>query len=176
LPVRRALLAAADQGASTVELASRFSLPARTVRHLLRRARANDGQPTAAAYPCGPRARPDSPVFDAAQLLKHEHPDWGARFLLGVLADSHPEDTLPSERTLRRWLQGTHVPAPPGRRPQRLPRASKPHRRWQVDAADQMRLLDGSDLSWLKGMDECSGAALGTVLFPPRAVQPGAGP
>jgi hypothetical protein len=176
-PVRQALWAAATgPRASTTELAERFGLPARTVRRLLQSARAA-GKPTAPAYHTGPRPGAASAVCAAALLLKEEHPAWGARFILGVLAESHHEDDLPHERTVRRWFRSRDkVPAPAGRRPERLPRAKKPHQRWQVDAADQMHLADGSDLSWLKGMDECSGAALGTALFPPRAVQPGAGP
>ncbi len=176
LLVRQALWSAAAQGASTAELADRFDLPARSIRHLLRLAR-TVGHPVAPAYRSGPRLRPDSSVFDAALLLKEEHPDWGARFIRGVLADSHPEDALPNERTIRRWLHRPDLaPAPPGKRSSRLPRATRPHQRWQVDAADQMHLLDGSPLSWLKAVDECSGAVLGTVLFPPGAVQPGVGP
>jgi hypothetical protein len=176
MPVRLALWAAAKQGASTTQLACRFALPQRTVRRLLAQTRANGDRPTPPAYRCGPRLRSVDPVRDAAVILREEHPSWGARFIRGVLADSLPEEVLPCERTLRRWLRGRNcAPAPAGRESARLPRAARPHQRWQIDAADQMRLSDDSDFSWLKAMDECTGAALGTVLFPPRAVQPGAG-
>jgi hypothetical protein len=176
LPVRLALWRAAQQGLVTAELAERFGLPERTVRHLLHLARANGNVPPAPAYRTGPRPRSDQPLFEAALLLKEDHPDWGAAFIRAVLVDSHPDEDVPDERTLRRWLVPLNLPkAPAGRRPQRLPRATRPHQRVQVDASDQMHLGDGSPASWLRSQDECTGAALGTVLFPPRGVQPGAG-
>src|SRR5262249_9100181 len=52
--------------------------------------------------------------------------------------------------------------------------AQQPHQRWQIDACDQLRLAGGQPFSWLRGADECTGTVLGTVVFPPRAIQPGA--
>ncbi len=115
------------------------------------------------------RASALTPRSSTPPCSSEEHPDWGARFIRGVLADSHPEDALPNERTIRRWLHRPDLaPAPPGKRSSRLPRATRPHQRWQVDAADQMHLLDGSPLSWLKAVDECSGCP-GHRSFPPRS-------
>jgi hypothetical protein len=178
LAVRRALWQASQQGLTPSELADRFHLPPRTVRHLLCLARNHAGQMPPPAYHTGPRQRPaDQVAFHTALALKQEHPDWGARFLGGVLADAHPDLDLPSERTLRRWLRGLGQPkAPAGRRRERPGRAQAPHQRWQVDACDQMRLATATQVSWLRNADECTGANLGTVVFPPRAVQPGARP
>jgi hypothetical protein len=171
-PIRDALWAAAQHGLSTAALAERFRLPARTVRRLLQQGRQHGAIPAAAYRTVAPRDRAAaSEVFRLAWELKEAHPDWGARFLLGVLAKSLPGQTLPSERTLRRWLRQQSRPAAPaGRRRDRLPRAQQPHQRWQVDACDQLTLAEGGQISWLRGADECTGAVLGTVVFPPRAI------
>jgi len=96
--IRQALWTAAQQGLPTAELAHRFGLSQRTVRHLLRLARCHDGTMPTAAYPC---ARPRdleaaSDVFRYAIDLKHRHPDWGARFLLGALAKGLPVSPCPA--------------------------------------------------------------------------------
>jgi hypothetical protein len=115
-------------------------------------------------------------VLRVAAQLKQAHPKWGAGFIRAVLAESFPEEQLPSERTRRRRLRGPgKPPAPPGRRRQRPGRAARPHQRWQIDACDQMPLANGTPVSWLRAADECSGAVLGTAVFPPRAAQHGAG-
>src|SRR5262249_29502101 len=53
-------------------------------------------------------------------------------------------------------------------------RSDTPHAAWEVDAAEQMVLANGSEASWLRVVDECSGAFLQTRVFPPRAVGRGA--
>jgi len=46
-------------------------------------------------------------------------------------------------------------------------RATAVHQTWQGDAVDQVRLADGSLVSCLHVVDECSGAFLGSRVFPP---------
>jgi transposase len=175
--IRDALWIASQQGMSTAALSERFQLPGRTVRHLLQQGRATGGPiPPVAYHTVGP---PDldsaSEIFRYVWRVKEQHPDWGARFLLGVLAKAFPNEHLPSERTLRRWLRRLKQPAAPaGRRSERLPRAQAAHQRWQIDACDQMPLANQEQISWLRGVDECTGTVLGTLVFPPGAIRPGA--
>src|SRR5690606_6327336 len=81
--------------------------------------------------------------------------------------------TLPSERTLARWLCESNVAPAPAGRPAKgnYVRASSPHHVWQVDAGEQKRLASGKPVSWLRFVDECSGAVLKTFVFSPRALQ-----
>src|SRR5205807_2244420 len=51
--------------------------------------------------------------------------------------------------------------------------ASAPHETWQVDAAEDILLGDGTRACWLRVADEFTGAVLGTAVFPPRAVELG---
>jgi hypothetical protein len=127
--IRHALWAAAQQGLSTAELAHRFGLAQRTVRHLLRLARGHDGTMPTAAYrmACPRDLAAASDVFRYALDLKQRHPDWGARFLLGALAKGLVGQALPCGRILRRWLSDrSQPPTRPGRRTQRLDRAGTP--------------------------------------------------
>lgn len=171
--LRETLWTAAQQGLGTTALAEQFRLSARTVRHLLQQARSHGGHMPTPGYRSVRPADLDSAsvVFRTVWALKQQHPDWGARFLLGVLRQTLPGQPLPAERTLRRWLQQHQPAAPPGRRPQRPARAQRPHQRWQIDACDQMTLANGTAISWLRGVDECTGLVLGTQVFPLRPVQ-----
>jgi hypothetical protein len=87
-------------------------------------------------------------------------------------------EALPAARTLQRWFAKAGLgPAPQGRRPKTVKkwRATRPHETWQVDAAEDIPLADGTRTSWLRIADEFTGAVLKTVVFPPRAVEHGAG-
>ena len=58
-------------------------------------------------------------------------------------------------------------------------RAAVPHDTWQMDASEQLRLGSGQGISWLRLVDEYSGAFLGTTVFPPLPLGPrqrGCGP
>ena len=49
-----------------------------------------------------------------------------------------------------------------------LARATEPHETWQMDAKEHIRMKNREEVSWLRMIDECSGAVLWTVVFPPR--------
>jgi hypothetical protein len=176
-PIRDALWQAHHkEGLDTHALAARFALPTRTVQALLRQARLNgDTMPAAAYHRPAPASclLADDPVFLQAQALRREHADWGAD-LVRIVLDEQPSrgeapKKAPSARTLRRWFAQLGLSAaPPGRR--RLPayrRATCVHQTWQVDATDQVALADGSLASCFRCVDECSGAFLGSRVFPP---------
>src|SRR5438094_2966331 len=77
LAVRQALLAAARHGAEVADLAARFRLPPRTVRHLLRLADRHGGaMPAPAPRPAPGPSDPD--LARRALALRQEHPRWGA--------------------------------------------------------------------------------------------------
>src|SRR6185369_3390478 len=114
------------------------------------------------------------PLHGPALDLRRDHPTWGAGLIRVILRRRFPRSTPPSVRTLQRWLRRAKLnPVPPGRRPAGQPaRAEQPHDVWQVDAAELVRLKSGQPVSWLRIVDECSGAVLQTAVFPPRALAP----
>jgi hypothetical protein len=170
-------LRGAQNGEAVAVLSGRFQLSERTVRHLIRRFQDQDD--LAPTYDrCGRPETAPSGFQEETLRLRRAHPSWGGGLIRAVLQEAHPDATIPCTRTLQRWLRHAREPiAPPGRRPAReSARARKPHECWQVDAAEQKRLKSGVLVSWLRVADECSGAVLKTVVFPPGELESSAGP
>jgi len=180
IPVRRKLLHRAQQGESTASLAAAFALAPRTVRHLTRRFRDRGPDGIAPDYHTPqklPHAYPD-PVRRAALALRREHPTWGAALIWVALREQRPDLARPHPSTLRRWLRDAGLgPAPPSRRPHTpSKRATAPHQTWQVDASERIALADGTQVCWLRVVDEATGAVLRTVIFPPSLLESGRSP
>jgi hypothetical protein len=180
VPIRQALWQRARAGEPTAALAAAFGLPPRTVRHLLKRLRDRGDDGLMPGYRPGPRpahAYPDA-IRQAVLRARRDHPTWGAGVIRVALADARPEVARPPPRTIRRGLRDAgRGPAPAGRRPGAAPRrAAAPHETWQVDAAEHIRLGGGGEASWLRVVDEASGAVLGTAVFPHRGLDSGRPP
>src|SRR4051812_1085321 len=180
VPVRRKLLQLARRGEAAASLAAAFGLPVRTVRHLLKRFR-DRGEAAVAPDYLAPRPLPHAhpaEVRDAALALRRDHPSWGAELIRVALRVGRPELPSPSATTPRRWSRDAGLgPAPRGHRPSGpRARAAAPHEAWQVDASERIPLRDGTEVCWLRVVDEASGAVLRTAVFPPGAVEPGASP
>ena len=176
VPIRRRIWQHLQRGLSAAAIARLLQLPASTVRDLARRWRHDGSAGLPPDYQCcgRPAAPSPAPLFDLVCQLRRLHPSWGAGYLRVRLCAGHGP-AVPSVRTLQRWLARAGLgPAPPGR-PANVdlgpPRATAPHQRWQVDAVEQLPLANGQQVSWLRVMDECSGAALGTVVFPREPFQ-----
>jgi transposase InsO family protein len=77
------------------------------------------------------------------------------------------DEPLPVARTFQRWFKKNAVPeAPPGKRPTaNSERATRPHEAWQMDAKDQILLKNSQRVSWLRVVDEFTGAVLRTCVF-----------
>lgn len=115
----------------------------------------------------GQSSRTSSVLFDEASRYREEHPTWGAPLIRVMMQDRHPRCRVPSARTLQRWLQKNALQAaPPGRRPALEDgRAEQAHQVWQMDAAEEVPLANGQRVSWLRIVDEWTGAVLDTVVF-----------
>jgi Helix-turn-helix domain len=165
--LRHELWTRAQQGEPPEAIACALRLSPRTVRRLLARFR-TAGQPVAACYRrCG---RPRSAAFQHLRgevlALRRLHRGWGTGRLRVQLGLLHPHEPLPNVRTLRRWLAqaGLAAAAPRVSAPPR-PRAEEPHQVWQMDAAERVPLRSGQQVSWLRLVDEASGAALFSQVF-----------
>src|SRR5579863_5268466 len=176
IPVRQTILHRWQKGDSVAKVAEELQLSERTVRHLVRRFAQRGEEALAPDYArCGTKKiAVDSGSFQKAIDMRQQHPRWGGGLIRVMLQEA--DEPCPSVRTLQRWFQnGKLSPAPPGRRPaSEKQRARCPHETWQMDAVDQLRLASGERVSWLRLVDECSGAVLKTVIFPPRLLGLGA--
>ena len=171
LKLRERIQARLEQGYNPAAIARELRLRPRTVRHLCGRLRQLGAAALETSYQAPAPAMPSSAI-EQALLLHQEHPSWGAVFVLHKLEQLCPAVELPSVRTLQRWFRRHDLPpAPPGRKPATVgPIAGRPHEVWQMDAVEQLALQTGELVSWLRWVDECSGATLGTAVFPLRNV------
>jgi hypothetical protein len=180
--VRQQILAQRQLGLSAADLARRLGLSERTVRHLVQhRPPGTDGPPLATAYDrCGRTySNQQQQRRQQCLTLRQEHPGWGAARLRLALRQLDPHAPLPGRRTLQRWLEHEGLSPPRVRRPCRPEtdrRADAVHQVWQMDAAEHMVLAGGDQASWLRVVDEYSGAVLSTVVFPPGQLAQRAGP
>jgi hypothetical protein len=180
LPQRQVIFERAGLGHRAADIADDLGLNPETVRKLIARFRKDGPESIAPDYSrCGVNQpkRADVELIEVAMAMRGEHPSWGAGIIRVQLIEQHLGRTIPSERAIQRAfaLAGLN-PAPAGRRrdgPGR--RAKRTHQTWQMDAADQMKLADGRMASWLRIVDECSGAVLMTVVFPPGVLEYRAG-
>jgi transposase len=170
VPVRLAAFRLWELQQSTHQIAESLDLSLVSVRRLVRRfrARGRDG-----LIPDYPRDRPDpvdSDIGRALLALRREHPTWGAELIRVHLCQKFGGDAVRATRTLQRWLlKADLAPAPSGRRPRpNSARATQPHQTWQMDAKERIEICSKQQVSWLRLIDECSGAVLSTVVFPPR--------
>jgi Homeodomain-like domain len=171
VPVRLAIWRRSQDGQDGPTIAHALGLSPRTVRQLIHRFRRQGQSAVVPHYDrCG-AGTPKYPeaVAHAAVALRREHPLWGAGLIRVLLRRQFPQDDLPAERTLQRWfVRAGLAPAPAGRRPAaESRRAERPHETWQMDAAEKVPLGNGQRVCWLRIVDECSGAVLWTVVFPP---------
>jgi transposase len=171
VPVREAIFRRWQKGDSVPVLAEGFDLCERTVRHLVRRFAVRGQQGVSPDYArCATQsAATGKPLFAKAVQMRQNHPTWGAGLIRVLLKEEL--GACQSERTLQRWFRKAGLMAAPvGRRPSNDDyRARQPHEVWQMDAAERILLGSGQRVSWLRLLDECSGAVLQTTIFPPRA-------
>ena len=172
--LRQALLDQAAAGCSCAALAAAFSVSVRSVQRYLARSRCPGPDPLRPGYHrCGRTVAPSRAAIRSACIdLRRQHPGWGAARIRLSLRQRFAASDVPPPRTLRRWLAHNEpiVPALPAVHRAATVRASVPHQVWQMDAVEGLRLRDGSGASWLRLVDECSGAILWTELFPPQTL------
>jgi hypothetical protein len=142
----------------------------RSVRRLYRNFHEHGDATVAPAYDaCGqnqPRRTPQA-LLDEARQLREQHPTWGAPLIRVMMKPKRRRRPLPAARTLQRWFKKEAIPeAPAGRRPAATEdRAEQPHEVWQMDASEEIGLRSGRQVSWLRIVDEWTGAVLKTMVF-----------
>ncbi len=177
VPVRQKLRERADGGESVTSLADSFGLSPRTIRHLLKRCRERGESGLRPSYgpPTPPNHAHPEAIRQAVLASRREHPTWGAELIRAMLADAQPQLAWPNPLTIRRWFRAAELAhAPAGRRAAAsTTRAERPHQTWQIDASEHIRLADKTEVSWLRILDEATGAVLRTDVFPPGLLDSG---
>lgn len=121
-----------------------------------------------------PEVRKTAALHEQALALKRAHPGWGGGLIRLELSARFVAEDLPSERSLQRWFRRAGMGRKPSDTPPRprVTRGRQPHQVWAIDAKEQIRLADGSYVSWLTITDEASGAILSATLFPHSPLEP----
>jgi transposase len=163
VPQRQVIFQRAGLGHQADAIADDLGLSPETVRKLIARfGKAGATGITTGYSRCGRNQtrRADAVLIGVVIAMRREHPDWGAGIIRVILAEQYPDRALPSERAIQRALaQAGLNSAPAGRRRGGAGgRAKQPHETWQIDAADQMKLAGTAQASWLRIVDECTGA------------------
>jgi transposase len=172
LPLRQVIFRRLQLHHHPEDIAGDLGLNPQTVRKLVRRFRRRGADALAPDYGrCGSHQTraAAADLVEAALAMRRGHAGWGAGLIRVLLAEQFPRRPVASERTLQRHLARAGLnPAPAGRRPGApQDRATEPHQVWQVDAAERLTLADGTQASWVRIVDEYTGAFLQTAVFPP---------
>lgn len=179
VPERQVILQRTGRGDPANAIAEDLGLKPDTVRRLIIRfnqAGAAGINPDYSRCGTNQTRRADADLLTTAMAMRCQHPTWGAGIIRVILAEQHPGLALPTSRTIQRAFAKAGLnPAPGGRRGGPGGRAERPHETWQIDAADQMKLAGTGQASWLRIVDECTGAVLETAVFPPRPLEYRAG-
>lgn len=105
----------------------------------------------------------------AALWLKRLHGSWGAPFIQLQLRERYGKERVPAVRTLQTWFRSRGLTKPRQRLAAPSIGTSKAvHNIWQVDAKENLTLLDGTRACYLTITDEHSGAGLDALVFPPQ--------
>jgi hypothetical protein len=170
--IRQEIVERRQAGASYATIARDLCLPYVTVRQVYQHYHKSGQLPPHYDRCRHSGIRKDEAIYERAIQMKREHPRWGAGLIWVELAEEFAEKSLPSLRTLQRWFRQAQVQTPRGDKGAsiRVYRGEECHEVWAIDAKEQMRLLDGSDASWLTITDEASGAILTADFFPDQVL------
>ena len=105
-------------------------------------------------------------IYTTSIALRKDHPTWGADRISVTLRETFGQDA-PSVRTLQRWYRVERLIEPKMRHNEPFIGQSRgAHNIWQVDAKEQLTLLDKTVACYLTFTDEYSGCWLGSIAFP----------
>jgi hypothetical protein len=176
LPLRQQILTLHAQHYTQKQIAKRLHCHPRTVRRLLQRFLQHGTEGLTVHYDSTAHRKSSLPALWREELFAwaQAHPTWGAPYLRIQLTQRYPDIPWPSARTIQRWLAPSREqPASPGRKPQTVHlQATQVHQVWQVDAVDQLKLRSSQLVSWLRFVEEASGAILQTTVFSLRILCP----
>ena len=175
LATREAIICQRQLGISMSEISETLAVSYTSVRQLCKRY-SDSPQPESDLQSiliphysnCGPQTEKwSSDVVNAVLLLKTDHSRWGAPRLLVELERQLSGQPLPTIRTVERWFRKNNLGKPPRQTGEpAIGRARGVHNIWEVDAKENLTLLDGQEACYLTTVDEKSGALLASPVFP----------
>jgi hypothetical protein len=167
--IRQAIISRKQSGESLKDISASLSLSYRTVVNLWQKYKQTGEENLASNYSqCGlHQSQQFANIKPACLSLKQLHSSWGAPRIYVALVKLYPQQALPNIRTLQLWYKEAHLVKPRYTQNDASIGAAKAvHNIWQVDAKEQLTLLDGQRACYLTIVDDKSGACLDTLVFP----------
>lgn len=105
-------------------------------------------------------------IYRRSIWLKRHHANWGAPYILTLIAEKYPEDILPSVRTVQKWFRVKNLGKPKVQREEQpITEVKEVHDCWQIDAKENIKLGDSTRACYLTTVDVKSGAVLEAPVF-----------
>lgn len=105
-------------------------------------------------------------IYRRSIWLRRHHPTWGAPYILTLIGEKYPKDSLPSIRMVQKWFKSENLGKPKVQREkQTITKVKEVHDCWQIDAKENIKLGDGTQACYLTTVDVKSGAVLETPVF-----------
>jgi len=159
-----------QKGENISSLSRKFKINRGTIRELIKRHKEEGAEGLRPKYEFCGKKRPDEEdfIFRAVRCFRAWHPGWGAEKIRCELRLRDKNIKLPSVRTMNRWFHWNNqisvslkstLPISENKKAKAL------HEVWQIDAKEEMVLIDGSKNCWLNIVDEFSGMVIQPSVF-----------
>lgn len=118
---------------------------------------------------CGPQGVKHYRAYRLGVWLKRLHPTWGAPFIRLQLTERYKDEYFPSVRTFQKWFRRAGLSKISSidlsAKSKLNSEVKSPHDCWQIDAKENIELLDGTRACYLTTIDVKSGGILAAPIF-----------
>lgn len=167
ISIREQIVREKLSGKTLIAISEAYSISYSTVRRIWKKYEEGGFENIKPGYSnCGPKRPIYYRMYRRSIWLKRHHLTWGAPYILTLIAQKYPTEKLPSVRTVQKWFQSKHYTRPKiQREKQVIAKVEEVHDCWQIDAKENIKLLDGSKACYLTTVDVKSGAVLEAPVF-----------
>lgn len=164
---RRLIVSEKLLGKSLLAISSEHNISYSTVKRIWSRYRKEGTSGLSPKYEnCGQTGSKYHKFYELAIQTKKAHPKWGSPYILTLLSKEYPEEKLPDVRTLQNWFSSLSLNKPKFERPQQISlEVQYVHDCWQIDAKENIKLVDDNKYCYLTTVDVKSGIALEAPVF-----------
>jgi len=169
---RRQIIVEKESGKSLIQISTDLHIPYSTVKRTWQRYQKEGEKGLVSKYAnCGLKRPKYYRAYRFSMMLKRKYPSWGAPYIQTILSKRYPKMSMPAIRTMQLWFRKHRLTKPRIERPSTVEASAveSEHDCWQIDAKENIILVDGSKNCYLTTVDVKSGIALEVPVFPPQA-------
>ena len=167
ISVRELIINEKISGKSLIKISMEQSISYSTVRRIWKKYKIGGLENIKPQYQnCGLKRPKYYRMYRRCIWLKRHHSTWGAPYILILIEEKYPQETLPTARMVQKWFKSKNLGKPKiQREEQKVSIVKQVHDCWQVDAKENIKLEDGTSACYLTTVDVKSGAVLETPVF-----------